>query len=391
MKVLVVADSHMYRTPDGKTWCQGITGSEFFSRYTQVFEEVSVACRVQNVDSVDTAKYLRVDNEKIHVFAMPFARGTKEYLKQIGAFWKAAKAASKDCDCAIFRVPSVLSFIVHKAYKRTGKPFAIEVVADPDKAYTGAARMLFTADLKKIAKEANGASYVTRWFLQKKYPNTAGISGETDRYFESYYSSIDLYPDFLGEPKKYANGKHSFVITHTANKSASFVKGQDVLMRAVGRVVAEGWDVRIRFIGDTEIRDQYAAIAKSAGIEDRVSFTGMLSGKDQIRKNLIESDLFVLPTKAEGLPRSIIEAMAVGLPCVSAPVDGVPELLKPEYMVEQSDDRALAEKIISLLSDPLEMERMSAENLENAKEYLHDNLALRRNEFYSKLYRLSEK
>jgi hypothetical protein len=86
LKVLVVADSHMFRTPDGKTWCQGITGSEFFGRYTQVFEEVNVACRVQNVDAVDTAKYLRVDNDKIHVVAMPFARGTKEYLKQFGAF-----------------------------------------------------------------------------------------------------------------------------------------------------------------------------------------------------------------------------------------------------------------------------------------------------------------
>lgn len=390
MKVLVVADSHMFRTPDGKTWCQGITGRDFFSRYTQVFEEVSVACRVQDVDSVDTTKYLRVDDDRIHVFAMPFARGTKEYLMQIGAFLKAAKEASGDCDCAIFRVPSVLSFIVHMAYKRTGKPYSIEVVADPDKAYTGAARVLFTAALKKMAKEANGASYVTRRFLQEKYPNTAGLSGETKQYFESYYSSIDLYPDFLGEPKKYPGDKRSFVITHTANKSASFVKGQDVLMRAVGRVVAKGWDVSIRFIGDTEIHDQYDAIAREAGISDRVTFTGMLSGKDLIRKNLIESDLFVLPTKAEGLPRSIIEAMAVGLPCISAPVDGVPELLKPEYLVEQSDDAALADKIVSLLSNPMELERMSAENLENAKEYLHDNLVLRRNEFYGKLYRLSE-
>ena len=67
LKVLVVADSHMYRTPDGKTWCQGITGAEFFSRYTQVFEEVSVACRVQDVDSVDTDKFLRVDNEQIQI------------------------------------------------------------------------------------------------------------------------------------------------------------------------------------------------------------------------------------------------------------------------------------------------------------------------------------
>nr|MDD6336349.1 glycosyltransferase family 4 protein [bacterium] len=391
MRVLVIADSHMFRTPDNQFWCRGITGRDFFMRYCTVFDQVRVVCRVQDVEQIDKDKYLRVDDARIQVFPMPFARGTKEYLLHLREILRAAKQAVADCECAIFRVPSVIAYFVYGAYRRIKKPYAIEVVVDPNQAYSGAVRMLFVRLLKKMALSANGASYVTHHVLQEKFPSYARLHGESAEHFESYYSSIDLYPEFLGEPKHYTQEQKSFVISHTANKSASMVKGQDVLIRALGRIVKAGWDVRVRFIGDSEIKEKYYAIAKECGVEDRIAFTGMLAGANQIREELISSDLFVLPTKAEGLPRSIIEAMAVGLPCVSTPIDGVTELVEPEYLVEQSDDKALAEKIVSLLGNKPLMEQMSKNNIETAKEYLYDTLSARRTAFYQKLYDLGER
>ncbi len=390
MKALIVVDSHMFRTPDNRFWCRGITGKEFFERYTSVFEEIRVVCRVQDIEKVESDQYLRVDDEKIEVYPMPFARGTKEYLLHANSFLKKASEAIKGCDCGIFRIPSVLASFVYAKFKKTGKPYSIEVVVDPEQAYPGIARVLFMRSLKKMAMSANGASYVTRYVLQEKYPSYARVHGESRDHFETYYSSIDLYPDFIGQPKIYSDEQKTFVISHTANKSASTVKGQDVLIKALGHVVAKGWNVNVVFIGDSEIKEQYYDLAKECGVRDRIRFTGMLAGKENLRKALIATDLFVLPTKAEGLPRAIIEAMAVGLPCISSPVDGVPELVKSEYLVEQSDDKALAEKIISLISDKEQMSRMSKENIEVAKEYLHEKLSVRRTAFYKKLYTLVE-
>ena len=60
--------------------------------------------------------------------------------------------------------------------------------------------------------------------------------------------------------------------------------------------------------------------AKDLGIDDFVEFTGLLASASEVRQKLKDSDMYVFPTLAEGLPRGIIEAMAVGLPCISSPV-----------------------------------------------------------------------
>ena len=62
-------------------------------------------------------------------------------------------------------------------------------------------------------------------------------------------------------------------------------------------------------------------------INDRVNFVGRISGHEEMFKFLKDCDLMVFPSKSEGLPRTLIEAMAVGLPCRSSNVEGIPELL----------------------------------------------------------------
>lgn len=390
MRIIVVADSHMFRTPDNHFWCKGITGNSFFMRYAAVFEEVYIVCRVKNVADVDPKQYLQADSEKIQVFPMPFARGAKEYLLHLGAFIRASIKASALGDCAIFRVPSVLSFLVVHEFKKRKKPYALEIVADPESSESIISHVVFTRILKRLALQANGVSYVTQSFLQNKYPCHVHVYGQSKEYFESNYSSLDLYPDYIGEPKTYSNDKQKFLITHTANKLSSNTKGQDVLIRALGDLVAKGWDIKIRFVGDSGIKEQLYKLAKLCKVEDRISFTGLLPEPREVRAALIDSDLFVFPTKSEGLPRAIIEAMAVGLPCISTPVGGIPELLDPEYLVEQSDIAALVQKIEYLLNHKPLLERASKNNIERSKEYLYDKLSCKRNIFYQKLYNLSE-
>ena len=94
------------------------------------------------------------------------------------------------------------------------------------------------------------------------------------------------------------------------------------------------------------------------------------------------ADLFVLPSYQEGLPRAMVEAMARSLPCIGSTVGGIPELLQPEDMVPPGDAVALANKIREVVTDRDRMARMSARNLEKAKDYRNEVLQERRNEFY---------
>jgi len=78
----------------------------------------------------------------------------------------------------------------------------------------------------------------------------------------------------------------------------------------------------------------------------------------------------------------MVEAMARGLPCIGSTVGGIPELLAPEDMVPPGDVTALANKIREVVTDPERIARMSARNLEKAKEYREEVLYERRKKFY---------
>ena len=139
------------------------------------------------------------------------------------------------------------------------------------------------------------------------------------------------------------------------------------------------------------LRQKYEQMAKELGIRDCCQFCGLISEKEALLNELRKCHLFVVPTKAEGLPRAVLEAMAQGLPCISSPVDGVPELLESEYLVDWWDADGFAKKICELLSDWGRMVDQSEANYHKSLNYHNDILKVKRHDFYSKLYQLCKK
>lgn len=392
MEVLVVADAHFYKTPDGKYWAKTIYGYHFWKRYLSVFDSVAVVSRTKRINKIDSNTYLRVDGPNLRVIELPFLRGMKQYIYSFSELKKTAKTAVEGVSTAIFRLPSVVADIVLDEYKKTGKPYAIEVVADPYDAYKSnkVAQKYYTNKLKRQTLNANGVSYVTQYYLQSKYPSKAGVEGETAVNFESYYSTIDLRKDFFWKSRDFENKDEQYTIVHTSNSINSENKGHRTVIRTIQQLRENNYDVEVIFIGDGSKRKTFEQISKKYGVEKYVKFTGLLSSTEEVRKILLQGDIFLFPTEAEGLPRAIIEAMAVGLPCLSTPVNGIPELLSDKYLFHPSDVDGFTEKIIELINNPAELNKMSEENISNAKKYTIDKLSTRRNEFYMKLKRISK-
>jgi glycosyltransferase involved in cell wall biosynthesis len=144
----------------------------------------------------------------------------------------------------------------------------------------------------------------------------------------------------------------------------------------------EGVDVRLVLCGEGKLRSALEARAAAAGLGARATFLGQVPYGARVWEQLDRADLFVLPSRAEGLPRAIIEAMARGLPCIGSTVAGIPELLAVDDMVAPDDVPGLAAKIREVLADRARMERMSRRNLERAQDYREDALVARRRAFY---------
>lgn len=106
-------------------------------------------------------------------------------------------------------------------------------------------------------------------------------------------------------------------------------KGQILLIRAVARLRAAGVRCHLTLVGAGPDRGRIQSEIAALGLGDDVTLTGALT-QDQVRERLVRADIFVLPSLAEGIPVVLMEAMSCGVPCVTTPVNGIPELVLHE-------------------------------------------------------------
>lgn len=398
MEVLVVVDGHLGRTPDGRVWSARIYDYAFFARYLSAFEQVRVAMRIHDIP--DNSEYPNLcSGDRVEFMPIEEFKGPKEYATKYLKIKRTINHYFEGCDCAIFRIPSTIGYQFWKAYKKTGKPYSVEVVVDPwDFAAPGMLntplrpliRKVWTDDLKKACLQANGVSYVTKYALQERYPSYARLHGETEQHFESYYSSVNISSHYLTNARKYTDSKNIKII-HVTNFIGNHVKGHEELIKAL-KIVRDKTDkdVRVQFVGEGTMIEAFKELAKQERVGQYVEFTGKLTTNSAVREALLNADLFVFPSHAEGLPRVLIEAMAVGLPCISTRVNGIPELLDDHWLIEVGDVMVLAEKIVEMVESTEIMDAESNCNIEKAKEYTELVLQNKRNIFYTKLKRLAK-
>ena len=178
MDLLLVADGHYYRTPNGDVYVQSVFDYNFYCRYLSVFDKVFAVARIEDVQQIPAGKK-KCSGEGVEFLDLPNYKGPWQYALKYFTVKSIARKYSNRFSCAIFRLPGATANIVCKEFHKTGKPFAVEIVIDPWENFapgsgTGVLRPLircsWTNLVKKMCMAANGVSYVTENYLQEKYP-----------------------------------------------------------------------------------------------------------------------------------------------------------------------------------------------------------------------------
>jgi len=383
MIVSVAIDHRFSRTPAGAMWTMTSFTYSFWKRYLTVFDHVRVVARVQEVPSVPP-NWTRCDGEGVSFVAVPYYHGPLQYLRRVRQVRRAARDAIGASDAVILRVQGQISSCLRPWLRRTGRPYGVEVVGDPYDAFAPGyvthplrpfLRWWFPRRMREQVAGACAAAYVSEHALQRRYPPAPGA-------FSTHYSSIVL-PDaaLVSAPRSSQRGKRTFTLIIVGTMD-NLSKGPDVLIDTVAACVREGLDLRLILVGGGKYQQQLEAQAAAPGLDGRVRVLGWLPAGEAVRTQLDQADLFVLPSRQEGLSRATIEAMARALPCIATTVGGTPELLPPEDMVPPGDVPALARKIREVATNPERMARMSARNLEKAREYREEVLSERWAAFY---------
>ena len=136
-------------------------------------------------------------------------------------------------------------------------------------------------------------------------------------------------------------------------------KGQLVLIEACRLLKADGHDFKLHLVGDGELRPVVERRIAEAGLGGQVILHGV-QPPEVVRERMLAARAFVLPSFAEGLPVVLMEALALGRPCITTYVAGIPELVRPMndaeegcgWLVPAADARATADAMADCLDTP---------------------------------------
>ena len=387
MTIAISIDEYIFES-GGKFYGDNV-GYDIVKRYADKFENIKLISRIKHAD----ANHLEMHNkllpwENVSYIDVPFFTSISDLFKYYGKISSEISKAVKDCDVSLVRAPSLVGFItLRKLPKRT--PYGLEVVANPYEMYQGYAGLqkiqaiIMHFAQKHYCKKASAIAFVTKYSQQKLYELNPSKENNT------HYSSIELKKEFFSDKLL----KHDFFedkslplkIVHVANIISGNIKGHQEVIDVAARLKQQGKNVELVFAGDGPDVDYYKNKATENGI--KATFLGFID-KKQLHELLLDSDFFLFPSKSEGLPKVLIEAMAVAVPCVASNVGGIPELLPPESVFDSYDISGMTKRITELASNKQKYLDNAQLMYNTALEYESSVLAERRNSFYSKLKQL---
>jgi glycosyltransferase involved in cell wall biosynthesis len=394
VNLLVTSEAH-FSVADGGMICgDGPVKYPIWADFLEVFDRVTVLARVGTSKRAWPME-ARADGSGVTFHALPDYNGPWEYLRTFPKLKAVVRQAVLQCDAYLLRAPGLVSRTTWVEINRLRRPYALEVVGDPwDALGAGTVQDVFrpvfrqaaVRDLKKMSIGAVAVHYVTQTILQERYPpgKTSYAVGFSDALMDAALATSQTMEDRYRRIEERAgqdgNRGRTLHVGFIGSLSQMY-KGPDVLLRAAALCRNRGLDIRIELAGDGRYMEALKQMALRLGISDRVTFLGQLPPGKPVRDFLDGSDLFILPSRAEGLPRALLEAMARGCPCIASNVGGIPELLNLADIVPAGDADGLARKILNVAGAPERMKQMAQRNFEKAKQFSPEVLRKSQREF----------
>jgi glycosyltransferase involved in cell wall biosynthesis len=376
---LLLASEARFCCAAGRVWTTGPEDYGFWSFYAESFEKVGVLARVR--EAAPPAGARPADGPGVVFHALDDYRGPVQYLWRLPALRTQAARVVHEYDKYLLRAPGAVAYLAASAISG---PYGVEVLGDPWESLAGfhhplepVARLWSRSELRRLARDAAAVCYVAL-YLRSRYP--------AKRAFVCSDVRLAATVEERGLRERQARADHAVLGRRPwrlgfAGTLERLYKAPDVLLEAVALCRRAGVKVEVWLAGEGRYRSWLERRAGRLGLNGAARFTGSLPPGAAMEQFFDGLDLFVLPSRTEGLPRALVEAMGRGCPAIGSTAGGIPELLEREALVQPGAAAPLAERILACLADPSKLERMARRNLTVTQQYLWERLAPRRREF----------
>ena len=352
-----------------------------WDRYLNHFNEVHVISRGKIIDHISEGLLL-TSKPGVHFHLIYNLKSSLDYIFKARHILKEFKMTYQSGDVVIIRLPSFLGGICASHLQKNKIRYYTEVVGCVSDAlwnYGSIISKMITPyyyhRMKRNVRESSASIYVTKHFLQYRYPNNSIINHHASNVEIPYFEG-DLF-----EKRNYSLSR-SFKVGLIANLDVKY-KGFDVLFKAVAELPLE-IDTQIYLVGGGGT-DYVRRLAKRFEVSDRLNIIGVLSSGEKIFSFLDYLDIYVHPSKQEGLPRAVIEAMHRACPVLASSVGGTPELLSEEFLHRPGDYKMLKSQILRVYESENLRKLMGRRNYEMAQDYLNLRLEDQRSIFWTKV------
>ncbi|WP_019414614.1 glycosyltransferase [Paenisporosarcina sp. TG20] len=374
---MIFFHSHKFIKKSGKYYTSGSLNNEVFQRYLNWFGEVTVFAN-ELFAKEEHERFINENNEVTNV-KLDLVNTKKSYLN-IMNINKRIKQSVQNENCIVVRMPSLYGILAVRYAKKSNKKYLIEVVGCPWDAFwnhslKGKVIAPFMWFLTKITlKDAPYAVYVTEEFLQRRYPNKGKSIGCSDVVLpELREDTLEKRLEKISLMEK----KQPIIIGTTAALNVRY-KGQEFVIKAISELNKQGYNFEYHLAGGGD-NNYLKSMAKEYDVADKVIFLGALSHK-KVFDYLDNINIYIQPSKQEGLPRALIEAMSRACPVLGSSTGGIPELLNKEFIFNNGS----VDEICDLLKkmDKSSMLIEAKRSFSKAKEFDKVILDEKRTDFY---------
>ncbi len=380
MKALFIHTVRLYKY-EGQYYTNNLSAEIWRTKYLRYFDEILVMGRECTATKEKAESLVLSSCEGVSFFNLPFDNLYAAALRSRAALKAHMEEAIRQCDCVILRVPYSLNGMVVRLCKKLNKPFMVEVVGCAWDAYRNHSLIgrlmapFATLRMRKSVRQAPFALYVTREFLQKRYPCPGRTAACSDVQIES--ADEEVIARRLETCRSFSYERPVRLATVGAVNVR--YKGQEYVLRAMAALKKEGYRFRYTAVGGGD-SSRLQALAESLGVQDDVVFTGSLP-HDRVFSVLDETDIYVHPSLQEGLPRAVLEAMSRGCAILGSIVGGIPEIVPPENCFAKKNVQGLKQLLTGYTTE--KMEREALRNIEISNRFTQEKLTAIRDSFLS--------